>query len=44
MRVGAETNDCGRPNVLVAWIQQDDALAPSEAPLLVEAGSAPVKR
>ena len=30
--------------LLVAWIQQDDAPAPSEAPLPVEAGSAPVKR
>jgi hypothetical protein len=30
--------------LLVAWIQQDDALAPSEAPLPVEAGSAAVRR
>jgi len=28
----------------LAWIQQDDAPAPSEAPLPVEAVSAPVKR
>jgi len=30
--------------LLVAWIQQGDAPAPSEAPLPVEAGSARDKR